>query len=102
MTNSNPNNFQQQTRCLVPEVDPIMYPESSDSSVMSRCPKADTHHPHFTPFPDFGLHHLPERWRQEHVLQDIRHIARRVVKLRVRKSSPDRLANQVAGSGKKR
>ena len=89
--------FQQPTRCLVPEVDPIIHPENSNGSLTSRCPKADTHHPHFIAFPDLDLHHLPERWRQEHVLHDIRDISRRVVKLRVRKSSPDRFAKRVAG-----
>ena len=78
-------------------MDPIIHPENSNGSLTSRCPKADTHHPHFIAFPDLDLHHLPERWGQEHVLHDIRDISRRVVKLRVRKSSPDRFAKRVAG-----
>nr|KAG5688475.1 hypothetical protein BaRGS_011913 [Batillaria attramentaria] len=55
-----------------------------------RCPKAAEKHPGFIPFSDLQLHHLPDRWRHEHVLTDIRDTARRVVLLRVRKRSPDR------------
>ncbi|KAK7088201.1 uncharacterized protein [Littorina saxatilis] len=80
----------QNVRCLVPEVDPIIHPENTEAGIQALCPKADSHHHHYIPFVDFDLKHLPERWRHKHVLQDIRDIASRVVKLHVHKLSPDR------------
>ncbi|XP_076452234.1 uncharacterized protein LOC143287879 [Babylonia areolata] len=90
---------------LVPEVDPIRYdPECTqpESSFMDQCPNAASHHPRFIPFPDLDLSHLPEKWRHRHVLDDLQDIARRVVKLRVRKKSADRFRDLPDGPEKKR
>ncbi|KAL8565914.1 hypothetical protein ACOMHN_000491 [Nucella lapillus] len=89
---------------LVPEVDPIFNPECTvpESAMMDQCQNALTHHPRFVPFPDLDLSHLPDMWRQPHVLRDIRDIGQRVVKLRVRKKSPDRFLHLPGGPQKKK
>ncbi|XP_076452534.1 uncharacterized protein LOC143288129 [Babylonia areolata] len=69
---------------------------------MDQCPNAASHHPRFIPFPDLDLSHLPEKWRHRHVLDDLQDIARRVVKLRVRKKSADRFRDLPDGPEKKR
>ncbi|GFR90302.1 hypothetical protein ElyMa_004301000 [Elysia marginata] len=57
----------------------------------------DPKHPNFIPIQDFGLDNIPEGFRSDAVLEYIKNISARTVKLVTRYTSPDRPASSTRG-----